>query len=373
MTMLRMAFLRVVLVALLLMPFAVSNLHAHVTKIAGGEIRLSGDQPELVVEMSAHDLAVALGIETDLETPMPAGTFTRAASALRAYVTERLSLTGDTRRACTPDGVSVTEDTARMTVTLTLRFVCPPGMRTLTIGYHLFFDIDREHRFLGIGTYGDGRTEPFLFDRSMTTMTIDLSGTALARASFAAQSWIVRAWHIFLLGAEHIAIGWDHVLFLLALILLDPAIMPLVRSITAFTLAHSLTLALAWFGVLTPSAMWVEVLIAVSIFVVALENVINRPFTSRWKIAGLFGLVHGLGFYSVLNALELGRSDVVTTLLSFNLGIEAGQIAIMIVLALPLIYLRKHSWYSIGARTASGLIACTGLWLVIARLGFISL
>jgi hypothetical protein len=246
-------------------------------------------------------------------------------------------------------------------------------MRALRIDYRLFFDIDREHRFMGNLVYGTDTKEPFLFDRSLTRLAVNVPDSVRGGDGLSDRTWAERAWHIFLLGGEHIAIGWDHILFLLALILLDPAIMRLVRSITAFTVAHSLTLALAWFGFLTPSQVWVEALIAVSIVVVAMENVIDRPFTARWKVAGLFGLVHGLGFYSVLNALELGKTDIVTTLLAFNLGIEAGQIAIMVILAAPLIYLSGQTWYRISVRAASGLIACIGLWLVIDRTGVLSL
>jgi len=120
------------------------------------------------------------------------------------------------------------------------------------------------------------------------------------------------------------------------------------------------------------SGTWVlaALLAGIAVTVVFLVRPEWRPWPLR---AGLFGLVHGLGFYSVLNALELGRSDVVTTLLSFNLGIEAGQIAIMFVLALPLIVLRERAWYRVGVRTASGVIACTGLWLVFERSGVLSL
>jgi hypothetical protein len=159
-------------------------------------------------------------------------------------------------------------------------------------------------------------------------------------------------------GVVHIWTGFDHLLFLTALLL--PAV--LVRSggrwqaapdgrgvigsvagiVTAFTLAHSLTLALAVLGVVSPPSRWVESLIAVSVIAAALDNL--RPLIPgpRWAMAFVFGLVHGFGFASVLIDLNLPTETLAVGLVGFNLGVEAGQLAVVGAL-LPLAYCARQT------------------------------
>jgi hydrogenase/urease accessory protein HupE len=366
---------RALLPGVLLLLIAAPDLLAHVTQLTKGEIRLGENSVTLQLEISAHDLAIALALPADPDATIPIAFFTAHSARLDAYLRDHLNVTAD-GIACSinEQNLSSKAATPNEVISLVIIFACAPHTRQLAIHYRLFFDIDPKHRFLGNLILDNGEQEAFLFDASFTQLDIGLpanmavSGDAASDIA-SSQAWSERAGRIFLLGIEHILIGFDHILFLIALILLDPKIASLVRSITAFTVTHSITLALAWLGIFTPPELWVEVIIAASIVFVALENLLSRPLTSRWKIAGLFGLVHGLGFYSVLNALELGKSDAVTTLLAFNLGIEAGQLAIIAVVALPLLLLRKNPHYRFGVQAASVGIAAIGLWLLIERVG----
>lgn len=142
----------------------------------------------------------------------------------------------------------------------------------------------------------------------------------------------------FILGVEHILIGFDHLLFLLALLLAGGGLMATVRTVTAFTVAHSITLAVAALGVWQPAGAVVEPLIALSIVLVAVENLVRRgkSLGHRWSIAFALGLVHGFGFAGVLAELGVPAGSILPSLVGFNLGVEAGQVAV-VLLAYPLL------------------------------------
>ncbi len=141
------------------------------------------------------------------------------------------------------------------------------------------------------------------------------------------------------LGVEHILTGYDHLAFLLAVLLTGGSLASNARIITSFTIAHSLTLALATFGVFTLPATIVELLIAASIVFVGIENLFRRQLARRWLVTFGFGLIHGLGFASILRELGIGEMGTrgAIPLLSFNLGVELAQISIA-ALILPLIW-----------------------------------
>lgn len=169
--------------------------------------------------------------------------------------------------------------------------------------------------------------------------------------------------------------GLDHILFVLGLFLLSLKLGPLLMQVTAFTLAHSLTLGLSIYGIISLPPLWVEPLIALSIAYVATENILRkRSSPSRLMVIFLFGLLHGLGFSSVLTDIGLPRSEFLTALLTFNIGVELGQLAV-IALAFALVYacgLARHpryrQWVTIPG---SALIGVVGLyWFVERSAGF---
>ena len=140
------------------------------------------------------------------------------------------------------------------------------------------------------------------------------------------------AWLYLLLGFKHILpLGFDHILFVLSLFLLSPKLKPILWQSTAFTLAHTVTLGLAMYGIIKPSPAIVEPLIALSILYVALENVFSpRLKASRIIVVFLFGLIHGMGFAGVLQELGLPEKSYLSSLVMFNVGVEAGQLAIIL-------------------------------------------
>ncbi len=157
------------------------------------------------------------------------------------------------------------------------------------------------------------------------------------------------------LGIEHILSGYDHIAFLLALIVIGLSVKEVLKIITAFTIAHSITLLLAAMQIINLNSRLVESVIAFSICYVALENLFRKKINYRWLVTFGFGLIHGFGFASALQELIVGKSDLVISVLSFNLGVEAGQIMIFLVM-IPILYLLKDK---LGSRriTAAASVA----------------
>lgn len=173
------------------------------------------------------------------------------------------------------------------------------------------------------------------------------------------------AWAYLRLGFEHILpLGLDHILFVLSVFFLEPRLKPVLLQATAFTVAHSITLAMAMLGVIDPPAAIVEPLISLSILFVALENLIVRRL-HPWRIFIVFGfgLIHGLGFAGALSELGLPRRDFFTGLLAFNGGVELGQVTVILL-----------AWFLVGRWTAHQpwyhrrvvVPACLGIALVAA-------
>lgn len=191
-------------------------------------------------------------------------------------------------------------------------------------------------------------------------------------ASSAAVSRAEIAWTYLLLGFTHIVPkGIDHILFVLGLFLFSRQFRPLLLQVTAFTVAHSISLALSMFGVVRLAPAVVEPLIALSIAYVAIENIFTSRL-GRWRIVLVFsfGLLHGLGFAGVLNELGLPRTAFVTALLTFNLGVEFGQL-IVIAIAFGIVahWAGRGEWYRRHVVVpASALIALVGVYWTAQRI-----
>jgi hydrogenase/urease accessory protein HupE len=180
-------------------------------------------------------------------------------------------------------------------------------------------------------------------------------------------------WGFFQLGVEHIWTGYDHLLFLFALLVVCQSFRSIVAIVTCFTVAHSITLALATLDVVNLPARLVEPVIAASIVYVGMENLLlkGKEPKGRTLLTFLFGLIHGFGFAGVLRDLGVGSegsSEIVLPLFSFNLGVEVGQIVIAAII-LPFIWkLRKRPTFATrGVPILSGLVAAAGLFWLLER------
>ncbi|RMD63297.1 MAG: HupE/UreJ family protein [Alphaproteobacteria bacterium] len=332
---------------------------AHKTSLSRIDVAVSTDGTvDYRVRVSAHDLAVALGIPTDLVTPVPKAAFETRRDTLDDYVRTRLGVLAQ-GAPCPPGSVDVDYAGLPNEIAIAVPFHCPGAIRDLTVGYFLFFDIDAAHRSLGTLRLPGG-TQEILFDRTVTRLDVTVASAAEA-------PWYARLGGLVRLGIEHIWAGIDHLLFLFALLVGSVRVWPIVKIVTSFTAAHSLTLGLAWFDVVSPPARPIEVLIALSIAFVAIENILGRGLSHRWMVAGGFGLVHGFGFYGALRDLDIA-SGAVLTLFGFNLGVEIGQLAVVGALFMPLVWWARQPWYAISARAGSGLILVIAGWWVVERL-----
>ena len=174
----------------------------------------------------------------------------------------------------------------------------------------------------------------------------------------------------FVIGFTHILPhGLDHILFLLGLFFLTRSFPALLLQMTLFTLAHSLTLGLSIYGIVSIPMQAVEVAIALSIAFIAIENLF-RDELSRWRPAVVFacGMVHGLGFGHSFQQTPLESGDFLAALFSFNLGIEFGQLAVVGIVYAVVAAWWKRDWYRAAiARPASAVIAASGLYWAVER------
>jgi hydrogenase/urease accessory protein HupE len=202
----------------------------------------------------------------------------------------------------------------------------------------------------------------------------DAWSTTLALGGpFVRPSLLTRLRDYVVLGYTHILPkGLDHILFVIGLFLLSARWRPVLAQVTTFTIAHSITLGLSLYGLVSLPSGIVEPLIALSIAYVAVENLRTRALTwTRLVLVFLFGLLHGMGFAGVLTALELPPAEFAAALFGFNVGVELGQISVIAAAALLVVRWRERSWYHVRIVVpASVLIACVGVyWAVLRSLG----
>ena len=248
---------------------------------------------------------------------------------------------------------------------------CSAASADLTLDYRLLFDVDALHRGL-LRLNLDGQTQTAVLAPDSGTQRFQ-PGRASRLAQF--KQYLVQ-------GIWHIWIGFDHILFLLALLLpavlvyearrwrgvttFGVALREVLWVVTAFTLAHSITLTLAALRLVELPSRLVESTIAASVVLAALNNLVPVVQRRRWVVAFVFGLIHGFGFASVLAELGLPPETLVISLLGFNLGVETGQLAI-VALFLPVAYaLRSTRFYGRGVFVGGSLItlAVALVWLI---------
>ena len=174
------------------------------------------------------------------------------------------------------------------------------------------------------------------------------------------------------LGIEHILTGYDHMLFLLTLLMLGGSLRSLIKIVTAFTVAHSVTLSLAVLDIVALPSRLVESAIALSIVYVAAENVWrgNASLRTRWLVTFGFGLVHGLGFASALQEMHLPRANVAASLVGFNVGVEIGQVTVVLLAFLALDVLRNRTWAPSFRQWVSVATALVGAFWFVQRAMF---
>lgn len=298
---------------------------AHQGSVALVALTARGRDVDARVGLAAADLADALGM-------MPGFALSRADALdardeVAAYVRGGLRLATSDGRPCAPEGgaraVVVSEGLA-WRLELALRWRCAAPADALRARYDLFFARDPRHR--GVVTL-DARGGPHRAVFDVAHREAELGRPASTRAVMA---------RFVAMGAEHILTGWDHLALLVALLAaasarpLREAWRAVLGLVTAFTAAHSITLAAATLGWVSPPGRLVEVAIALSILAVCAENLRGAAPRGRVAVTFAFGLVHGFGFAGSLAEVGLPATAVAPALLAFNLGVELGQVAALL-------------------------------------------
>lgn len=333
---------------------------AHAVGVSSGEYRLDGPVLYGDIGMAGRELARWLpAIDTDHDGSISAEELAAGRGAIARAVVEGVIVRTD-GKACPGalDRAWVLEGEGG--VVFQVRYTCPEVPGRLTLAAPILDALAPGHRHMA-RVFRSGKAQIKVLDRAHATWTLGEAGPASSAAGM--------AWSMLKLGVEHILTGADHLVFLLGLILVGGRLRSLVGVVTAFTLAHSITLALAALSVFAPSPRLVEPAIALSIAYVGFENLFVKDASRRWRITFPFGLVHGFGFAGALREIALPHAQVPIALVSFNLGVEIGQLGVLSI-ALPLtLAARNAPWFGDrGVKALSLAIAIGGAVLFVVRL-----
>lgn len=340
--------------------FVAGSASAHAVGLSKGDYTAAGGT-EVLAELTfaRGDLAsLVSGLDANGDGAVDAAELARARAAIEIVVFGRgVTVEGD--GAACPGTLESAELAEPDGVDLKGRYQCPAPPSKVHVHVGLLDDLSDGHRHVARLVVGATTVDDVL-RRGHEDITA--GATKQAAAPAASVLSFLR------LGVEHILTGYDHLVFLFGLVLVGGRLRSLVGAVTAFTLAHSITLALAVLGVWAPSPRIVEPAIALSIVWVGIENFFVRDAHGRWRITFPFGLIHGFGFAGALREIELPRARVPLALVSFNLGVELGQLAVMALVVPAIVLLRKRG--ILGRTTTlvlSAGVATAGAYWFISR------
>lgn len=384
---LRAVMLRAVMLLAALL-FGAAPAHAHKASDAYLQLHRSGDANTIDVrwDIALRDLDALLELDANADRKLSWGEVRTRLPDVRAYVLARLRLQqGQCPLALAeaqPAAIEDRIDGAYLVLQLQAHCDAAAGATatggTLGIDYRLFREVDPTHRGL-LRMEADGAAQPTVrsLDPSAGPVDVPWPGASANVSTNAGASDT----SFFRDGIHHILIGYDHILFLVCLLLpavlrrrpegWEPvigwreAVWPMLGIVTMFTIAHSITLALAGLKVVTISPRIIEPGIAITIMLAAIDNIYPVLRGRRKLFSFLFGLIHGFGFAGALAELDLPLRDFVVALLQFNLGVEAGQLMVVGVVLVALLALRHWRRYPpLVLRGGSALaVLVAAIWL----------
>jgi hypothetical protein len=323
-------------------------------------------------DIALRDLDFAIGLDADNDGKITWGEVRALHDDIAAYALARLQVASAGTR-CPAVATDHLIDTHTDGAYAVLRFnaTCAAPVEVLGLRYGLLFDVDPQHKGLLQLKAGESvRTAIFAPDKAQQQFDLQKTNRLAQFADYVRE------------GVWHIWIGYDHILFLLALLLpavmvyrqdawrpaaaFKPVFWAVVKIVTAFTVAHSITLSLATLNIITLPSRFVESVIAASVIAAALNNVFPLFRERRWFMAFLFGLIHGFGFASVLSDLGLPQEALLLALIGFNVGVEIGQLAIVVVFLPVAFALRRTAFYRkfilVGGSIVIAILAL--IWLI---------
>jgi hypothetical protein len=332
-------------------------------------MQVEGARVDGTLELAVRDAEIAVGLDSNRHSTVTWGEVRAAHGALMLYLRQHLQLSGPQGPCALQFGaVQINERVDGNYLWQRFTAVCPAVLHRLTIAYRLLDEDDPSHRGLLVLS-AEGNAQTAVLGGPRGVQSFDLHHPSV--------------WYAFLeylqTGMWHIWGGIDHLLFLLSLLLpavlvrrdhywlalpqAAPALLNILKVVTAFTLAHSITLSLAALDIVRLPSRLTESVIAASIIVAALNNVFPLVTEARWRIAFAFGLLHGFGFAAVLSEMGLPRGARLVSLVAFNLGVELGQLAVVLAI-MPVAYLLRSTRFYRGALMPWGSTAIAGLALV---------
>jgi hypothetical protein len=367
--------MRALVVALLM--FVATPAFAHKASDAYLTIERDGTVLRGQWYIALRDLDNALGLDADGNGEITWGEVRARAFDIAAYSFARLQIaSGGARCTVTPARQMIDSHTDGAYAVLAFTGSCPQEGPTLAIDYRLFEGLDPQHRGL-LNFVEDGKSHSVVFgaDTPHRIVGADAAGRLAQFVAYLNE------------GVGHIWTGFDHILFLVSLLLpavlvrdrgawqagksFRDAFVDVAKVVTAFTLAHSITLSLAALSIVVLPSRLVESGIALSVVLAALNNLYPVVANGRWVAAFGFGLLHGFGFAGALQDLGLPSGSLALSLFGFNLGVEAGQLAI-VLLFLPLAFALRSTWLYRRLMFAGGsfaIAAVAAMWLVERALG----
>ena len=314
-------------------------------------------------DIALRDFDFAIGLDANANSEITWQEVLNKQKAIYSYALARLSIKNNHANcSLLPKQLLIDHHTDGAYAVIKFNVDCKKEINELILNYTLFSDLDQSHRGLLKLDYSTGEktglnttnyTKTAIFEPDNPTQSFTLS----------APNRLIEFKEYVLEGIWHIWIGFDHILFLISLLL--PAVLvyaantwqpaqqfktifiDVLKVVTAFTIAHSITLTLATLQVIELSSRWVEAAIAASVILAALNNIFPYLLKHRWLAAFVFGLIHGFGFAAVLADLGLQQGALMVALVGFNVGVEIGQIAILSLFVPAAFALRKSKFYKI--------------------------
>lgn len=267
---------------------------------------------------------------------------------------------------CRPELNEMKKITESKSYRYNYRFLCQSEIEKIKITYNLFFTLSPTHENITDFVI-DKKPIRYIFSSTKHTISLDIKAE---QNNTQLHHFFITVINFLRIGILHILSGYDHILFLIGLLLITTNFRQLLKIVTSFTIAHSLTLSLAVLNIALLPVNITESLIALSIAYIAFENMYllsssHRKSSKRWIITFLFGLIHGFGFSTLLREIQIPTNDLFTALISFNLGVEIGQIVLIACFFPVLLYLKKLPQWRYVLLGISLLLGSVGLiWFI---------
>ncbi len=357
------AFLSATLIAVSACP---PELRAHQINLSNARVEIGPDRAvklEVALKGSDVDRVAGTRVLDEQSELVDAARLARSSVPIAAYVLAHAVIQGADGTPCNAGPVEIAPDQDGVITRVT--WSCNRVSDDLIYRSTVLIDVDRAAKQVVLIGSGPNASQALL-DASQTEVRLTAPPPPLVD--------VIRRYVE--AGIEHIFLGYDHIAFLTAIVLWARRLWPVVKVVTAFTVAHSITLSLAALQIVVIPSAIIEPAIAASIVYVALENFFSRNVDKRWRDTFSFGLIHGFGFASALQQFGLPRGAVIPALGAFNIGVELGQVAIVAVIIPVLIgldWLMAVAREASPARTASlvytlsAIIAILGCYWIIER------